>query len=306
MIYTISMAPGLNCIQRVESFKKGTFNRGFDPSIQPGGKGINISIMLKRMGVDSKALGFVGGFVGEYIIDTLKSEGISHDFVRVTDNSRINFRIVSDDDSSETVVNGSGPFVSLDKVEEFMETLEDLGEDDMVVVDGLVPPGVSQDAFERILALAQERRARVVIDASDKFLLESLAFHPFLIKPNHYELSEIFQRPMEDEESILDAMTYLRENGAQNIIVSRGGESVLFMDEKGRISRRRKLSDKPISKFGAGDAMVAGFICGYQLYDDYDKAIDIALACGTARAMKGRIPNKSEVIYYLDKLSKIQ
>lgn len=304
MIYTITMGPALNCVQKVESFKKGGFNRGYDSSLESGGKGINISIILKRLNVESVALGFLGGFVGEYIFNDLKAEGVMTNFVRVTGNSRINFKILADEDKSETQVNGSGPLVTPDVFEELLEKLEDIKGDDIVIVDGLVPPGISQQQFENVLDILEKKKAKIIIEASDKYFLGCLKYKPFLMKPNNYELSEIFQKPMDSEESVIEALNYLHDNGAQNIIVYRGKDGIIFMDEKKKIYRRRPIEGNPISKFGSGDALVAGFICGYQLYDDYDKAIDLAVACGTARAMVGHHPNKNEVLYYLDILNR--
>lgn len=299
MVYTITLAPAIDYIQRVKTLKKGSFNRGYSDSMEPGGKGINVSIILKRLGVESIALGFIGGFVGEYIIDSLNGEHIENNFVMVPGSSRINFKILCDEDKSETQVNGVGPILTSDKIEEFKYTLEDIKEGDTVVMDGLVPPGFEESTYKEILAYLSEKNIDLIIDTSGQALLDCLKYHPFLIKPNMRELSAIIGKPMDNEKQILEGIEILKEKGANNVIVSRGINGVIMVDSNGKVYKKKTLSEKAISTYGAGDALLAGFICGWKLYNDFDKALDIAIACGTSKALNGHHPTKDEVIHYL-------
>lgn len=304
MIYTLTLAPALDYVQHVKSFSKGKFNRGYKDSMQPGGKGINVSIVLKRLGVDSIALGFIGGFIGDYLLECLHDEGIENNFVKITGNSRVNFKILADEDHSETQINGVGPLISFDKMDELKDTLQDIQDGDTLVIDGQVPPGFGENTYESVFETLQGRNVSFILDTSGEFLLDCLKYHPFLIKPNYLEMEDIFKRPMRTETQIYEGIKELQKMGATNVIVSRGKDGALMIDEKGRKYKRFSVSGKPISTFGAGDAMVGGFLCGWKLYSDYDKALDLALACGTARAMTGHHPTKEEVLTYYDLLKK--
>lgn len=303
MIYTLTLAPAIDYIEYVESFKKNSLHRAILETMEPGGKGVNVSIILKRLGVESTALGFIGGFVGDYILDCLKTEGVKANFIKVPGNSRINFKILSMDDKSETQVNGIGPKISTDKLEELLYALEDLQDGDTLVIDGLVPQGVIQTAFAMIFEVLKDKKISFVIDTAEKFLIDCLKYNPFLVKPNYLDLEKLYQKPMTTEKAILEAARDLKSKGAVNVLVGRGKDGVILLDENNKVHKRKSISIKPISTFGAGDAMVAGFLCGWHLYENYDKAMDIAVACGAARALEGRYPTKEEVIKYLALLS---
>lgn len=189
-----------------------------------------------------------------------------------------------------------------DKIEEFKYTLEDIKEGDTVVMDGLVPPGFEESTYKEILAYLSEKNIDLIIDTSGQALLDCLKYHPFLIKPNVRELSAIIGKPMDNEKQILEGIEILKEKGANNVIVSRGKDGVIMVDSNGKVYKKKTLSEKAISTFGAGDALLAGFICGWKLYNDFDKALDIAIACGTSKALNGHHPTKDEVIHYLELL----
>lgn len=302
MIYTLTLAPALDYVQHVKSFSKGIFNRGYKDSMQPGGKGINVSIVLKRLGVESIALGFIGGFVGDYLLECLHAEGIENNFVKITGTSRINFKILADDDHSETQINGVGPLIPFDKMDELMNILQEIKDGDTLVMDGQVPPGFGENTYQMIFEALKGKNISFVLDTTGKFLTDCLKYHPFLIKPNFLEMQDIFKRPMKTEKEIYDGIKELQKMGATNVIVSRGKDGALMIDDQGKKYKRGSFSGKPISTFGAGDAMIGGFLCGWQLFRDYDKALDVALACGTARAMTGHHPTKEEVLKYYDLL----
>ena len=175
-----------------------------------------------------------------------------------------------------------------DKIEEFKYTLEDIKEGDTVVMDGLVPPGFEESTYKEILAYLSEKNIDLIIDTSGQALLDCLKYHPFLIKPNVRELSAIIGKPMDNEKQILEGIEILKGKGANNVIVSRGKNGVIMVDSNGKVYKKQTLFDKAI--------------CGWKLYNDFDKALDIAIACGTSKALNGHHPTKDEVIHYLELL----
>lgn len=301
MIYTLTLAPAIDCVQRVKDFKRGGLNRGYRGEMEPGGKGINVSIVLKRLGLDSVATGFAGGFVGTYLLESLKHEGVTNRFIMVGENSRINFKILSDD-GSETQVNGAGPFIPPDKMEELFGELSSVEDGDVLVLVGQVPQSFKETVYADIVRRIG-KKVSIVADAIGALLTNLLPLHPFLVKPNLPELCDILGLPLRTEKEIVEGAKELKKRGAKNVIVSRGRNGAVMVDERGKVYVKKTLPEKAVSSFGSGDALVAGFLCGYQLYGDYEKALDLAVATGTARALTGHHPTKEEVIGYLNQLS---
>lgn len=283
MIYTITFNPALDYVITVDHFEKGIVNRVSEEHIFCGGKGINVSAILKELGYDSKALGFVAGFTGDEIVRLSKSEyGIDTDFIRVEKGmSRINVKMRSDE---ETEINGMGPQITDADIEKFFQKLDALKEGDVLVLSGSIPQCISSSIYETILERLQNRGILSVVDATGQLLVNVLGYHPFLIKPNNHEIEEIFDVKLKSEEDLVFYAKKLQEMGARNVLISLAGDGSLLVDEKGGRHRLGVCHGTVKNSVGAGDSMVAGFIAGYLNNGDYDEALALGTACGGATA----------------------
>ncbi|WP_088035952.1 1-phosphofructokinase [Evansella clarkii] len=280
MIYTVTLNPSVDYIVSVNDFKLGEINRTTKQFKNPGGKGINISRVLNNLVQESTALGFVGGFTGEFIQNSLEKENVFTDFIKVNGDSRINVKLKSNE---ETEINGESPEISAEDIERLKQKLYALKEDDYLVLAGSVPAGLSPDIYNELLEELSSKDVKVIIDTSGKALKESLHSAPFLIKPNHHELGELF----EDNEITLEkAVTYGRkivEAGVQNVIVSMAGEGALFINKD--LALFGNVPEGQVkNSVGAGDSVVAGFIASYAANSNYEEAFRYSIAAGSATA----------------------
>lgn len=281
MIYTVTFNPALDYVVNIDDIQFGKTNRSKKEEIFVGGKGINVSIVLKNLGEDSKCLGFCGGFVGEEIERVLKEYGLACDFIKLEQNSRINVKIKSSD---ETEINAQGPDISQEKINVLFEKLENIEEGATLVLAGSIPNTLPSDIYEKIQQRLQNKNINIVIDATKDLLLNSLKYNPFLIKPNKDELSEIFNVEIKSDEDLLKYAKKLKEMGAKNVLVSLGGEGAFLLDENDKSHRLRAPKGVLINSVGAGDSMVAGFIYGFTKFKDYEKAFKYSVATGSATA----------------------
>ena len=276
MIYTITFNPSLDYVIQVDHFKSGIINKTKFEEILPGGKGINVSIVLSNLGHESTALGFMAGFTGKEIEHKLESYGAKTDFIHVKKGlSRINVKMKSDE---ETEINGMGPQITDEDVEKLFKKLDRLKEGDVLVLSGSIPKCISPTIYEEILERLQDKGILFVVDATGQLLVNVLAYHPFLIKPNNHEIEEIFNVKLETEEDLVMYANKLQEMGARNVLISLAGDGSLLVDEKGNTHRLGVCKGTVKNSVGAGDSMVAGFVAGYLNNGDYDEA----LALGTA------------------------
>lgn len=282
MIYTVTFNPSLDYIVSVKQFQIGMTNRTCEELILPGGKGLNVSMVLHALGVENVALGFTAGFVGEEIKRRIKEFGIIPSFIDLGEGtSRINLKLKSSDG---TEINGMGPVIPKEKVDELMEKLKVLQKKDTLVLAGSIPPSMSEDIYSEIIKEMGKKEVNTVVDATGKLLLNVLPYHPFLIKPNRQELSEIFGVPMTDRRETAEYAKKLQKQGAKNVLVSMGGEGALLVTQKGEVYEGDAPKGKLVNSIGAGDSMVAGFLAGYLKTHSYQEAFRWGLAAGSASA----------------------
>ena len=294
MIYTVTFNPSLDYIVSVDDFKLGLTNRTSSELILPGGKGTNVSTVLKNLGLESTALGFVAGFTGNEIVKRLNDVGIKSDFISIENGiSRINLKLKSIDG---TEINGAGPDISEDKVNELMDKLNQLKEGDVLVLAGSIPSSMSDNIYRDIMADLKDRGVMIVVDATKDLLLNVLEYHPFLIKPNNHELGEIFDVKLTTREEVIPYGRKLQEKGARNVLVSMAGEGAVLIAEDGQVFDAPAPKGKLINGVGAGDSMVAGFVAGWIEKQDYEYAFHMGVASGSASAFSENLATKEEII----------
>ena len=294
MIYTVTFNPSLDYVVQVDDFAVGEINRTRTESIYPGGKGINVSLVLQNLGLPSVALGFTAGFSGAEIERLLEEAGCRCDFIAVKAGySRINTKIIS---GAETALNGQGPQLSEAELAALFNKLRRLTQDDVLVLAGSIPASMPDNIYEQILELLQPVGTRVVVDATGDLLLKVLKYRPFLIKPNHEELGEFFGRgPLLTEEEILAAAQRLQQQGARNVLVPRGANGALLLDENGELHKQVSPKGTLVNSVGAGDSMVAGFLAGYLQTHNYDAALRLGVAAGSASAFKAWLATREDI-----------
>ncbi len=294
MIYTVTFNPAIDYVMHMSEMKAGEVNRSASEEIYFGGKGINVSAVLAQLGVRSKALGFSAGFTGAAIEQGIKEQGIDADFVRLDSGfSRINVKIKADE---ETELNGQGPYIPEEKIAELFKKLDEIKEGDTLVLAGSIPSSLPDDIYEKILARLSGKGIRFVVDATKKLLLNVLKYKPFLIKPNNYELSEIFGRELRSYEEIAEYAMKLQKMGAVNVLVSMAENGALLVDEGGNVHTCGVCKGTVKNSVGAGDSMVAGFVAGCE--QSYEYALKLGTAAGGATAFSDGLADK-ETIYEL-------
>ena len=294
MIYTVTFNPSLDYIVSVDDFKLGLTNRTSSELILPGGKGTNVSTVLKNLGFESTALGFVAGFTGNEIVKRLNDMGIKSDFISIENGiSRINIKLKSIDG---TEINGAGPDISEEKVNKLMDKLNQLKEGDVLVLAGSIPSSMSDNIYRDIMADLKDRGVMIVVDATKDLLLNVLEYHPFLIKPNNHELGEIFDVKLTTREEVIPYGRKLQEKGARNVLVSMAGEGAVLIAEDGQVFDAPAPKGKLINGVGAGDSMVAGFVAGWIEKQDYEYAFHMGVASGSASAFSENLATKEEII----------
>lgn len=282
MIYTVTFNPALDYVVRVDSFTLGAVNRTVQEHIFYGGKGINVSAVLANLGYDNTALGFVAGFTGEEIERGAKTLGFGSDFIHVKKGmTRINVKLKAEE---ETEINGMGPEITPEDVEALFGKLEKLVKDDVLILSGSIPTSISDTIYEEIMERLNGRGIRIVVDATKDLLLNVLQYHPFLIKPNNYELGEMFGVELHTDEEIIHYAKLLQERGAQNVLISMAGDGAILITEDGQVLKRKPPKGTVKNSVGAGDSMVAGFTAGYLKSGDYEEALRLGTAAGSASA----------------------
>lgn len=293
MIATVTFNPSLDYIVRTQDFREGGLNRATAEEILPGGKGINVSIVLHALGIPTTGYGFVGGFTGEELGRMLSRLGVATDFIPVDGLTRINVKLKSD--GKETEINGRGPVVSPALIDLLKARLGKLGKEDVLVLSGSIPKGMDAGLYAELAASLPDPATRFVVDASGPLLLDTLPLHPFLIKPNQDELAEIFSRPVRSPEDALGLARKLQERGARNVLVSLGGDGAVLVDEHGKEHRAQAPHGEVRNTVGCGDSMVAGFLAGYERTHDYAQALRWGIAAGSAAAFAGHLASGDEI-----------
>lgn len=302
MIYTVTLNPSLDYIVNVENFQVGEVNRTNKELLYPGGKGINVSIVLNNLGMESTALGFTAGFTGDEIKRLLNKDGIRTSFIEVNQGmSRINLKLRS---GGETEINGMGPEVSSENIEELFSRLENLKKGDVLVLAGSIPSIMPETMYSDIMERLEGKGVMIAVDATRDLLMNTLKYHPFVIKPNNKELGEIFGVRLETAEEILPYARKLKEKGARNVIVSMGKKGAMMVDENGEWRYHDSFGGKPVNTVGAGDSFVAGFIAGFLRSHDYERAFFTGLCSGSASSYSEELAKKNEVHNLLSLLNK--
>ena len=293
MIYTVTFNPSIDYIVSVEDFKLGLTNRTSFEMILPGGKGINVSTVLGNLGIASTALGFAAGFTGKEIINRMEQMGIKSDFILLENGiSRINLKLKSIDG---TEINGCGPEISDEAVDQLMKKLDVLGEGDTLILAGSIPSSLPDDMYKRIMESLSGRGVMIVVDATKDLLLNVLCNHPFLVKPNNHELGEIFGVTLKTREEVIPYGRKLQEMGASNVLVSMAGEGAVLIAEDGSIYQTPAPKGTLVNGVGAGDSMVAGFVAGWLEKRDYKHAFYMGVSAGSASAFSENLATKEEI-----------
>ena len=293
MIYTVTFNPSLDYIVEVNNFELGMTNRTSYEHMLPGGKGINVSIVLNNLDFDTTAFGFVAGFTGKQICDMVSEYGINTDFIHVNNGfSRINMKIKNIDG---TEINGMGPQISEDNLHSLVSKIDRLSSGDVLVLAGSIPSCISDDIYRRIMERLQGRGVKIIVDATSRLLLNVLEYHPFLIKPNQHELGDIFGVKLESKEEVIPYARKLQDMGAVNVLISMGGKGAVLIDEHGKVYEADAPKGELKNSVGAGDSMVAGFMAGYLQTGNYEDAFRMGVATGSASAFSENLATKREI-----------
>lgn len=293
MIYTVTFNPSLDYIVSVNDFQLGLTNRTETEMMLPGGKGINVSIVLKQLGIDNTSLGFVAGFTGEEIIRRLKESGVNADFIKIpAGNSRINVKLKNIDG---TEINGMGPEITPDKLEKLFAQLDQLKAGDALVLAGSIPKSMPNNIYRDILKHLENRNIMIVVDATGDLLMNVLQYHPFLIKPNNHELGELFDVKITTKQQVVPYAKKLQEMGAGNVLVSMGGQGAVLVAENGEVYMAEAPKGELKNSVGAGDSMVAGFLTGWIEQREYEHAFRMGVSTGSASAFSENLATKAEV-----------
>lgn len=308
MIYTVTFNPAIDYIAEVNDVKMNEINRAISEKILAGGKGINVSIVLKNLEIETTALGFIAGFMGQEIKRRVEEFGVKTDFVYIPNKfSRINVKLQSKVDGKvveETAINGEGPKITEKEINEFMNKIEEIKKDDFIVLAGSVSRNVKDDIYEKICVKVKEKGAKIIADATGKLLVNVLKHKPFLIKPNKKELEEIFEKEIKTNEEVVLYAKKLQEMGAENVLISMDKDGAILITKDKKMLYSEAPKGKVVNSVGSGDSMVAGFIAGFIMYSDYEKALKMGIAAGSASAFSKELATKEEILYELSKIER--
>ena len=293
MIYTVTLNPSIDYVIKMDGFCIGRTNRSVSEECYLGGKGINVSLVLKELGIRSTAIGFLSGFTGEEIEKRLLQNGIDTDFVKLGQGiSRINIKIEGKD---ETEINGTGPGISREDTEKFLKKVQNVKSGDILIMSGSVPPSLTENIYEDIIRSLNGKNILFAVDTSGRRLLSILKYGPFLIKPNLQELCEIFEENIESEEDIFLYGERLKKMGAVNVLISLGSKGALLIDEHNSRHRIEALKCKAVNTVGAGDSMVAGFLAGYSKTGSYEYSLKLGQICSAATVILPHLATREKI-----------
>lgn len=294
MIYTLTFNPSLDYIVTVPGFTNGIVNRTTEEILYPGGKGINVSIVLKNLGFENTALGYYAGFTGEKLKSLLEERKVQSDFIPVRSGmTRINVKIRSE---QETEINGQGPEISKEDIDKLYTKLDGMQDGDILVMAGSIPDIMPSTMYMDIMKQLQEKQLKIVVDATKDLLINVLQYHPFLIKPNNHELGEIFHVKIKEKPEVIKYAKKLQEQGARNVLVSMAGEGAVLVAEDSTVYQSEAPKGEVVNSVGAGDSMVAGFLAGLLEYGTYEKAFQMGVYTGSASAFSKELATKEEVM----------
>lgn len=301
MIYTVTFNPSLDYIVSVENFQLGLTNRTSSELMLPGGKGLNVSMVLGNLGIMNTALGFVAGFTGEEIVRRIEEMGVKSDLIPIREGiSRINLKLKSIDG---TEINGCGPLISEENIQKLMSKLDVLDTGDVLILAGSIPGSMPNDIYRKIMQHLDGKGVMIVVDATKELLVNVLEYHPFLVKPNNHELGEIFGVELKTREEVVPYAKKMQEMGAVNVLVSMAGEGAVLVAADGEVYTAPAPEGRLVNGVGAGDSMVAGFIAGWLDKKQYDHAFAMGVAAGSASAFSELLATKEEIEAVYNRLS---
>lgn len=293
MIFTVTFNPSLDYIVRVDEMRLGTINRTNYEQLLPGGKGINVSIVLGNLGHPSRALGFSAGVTGVALEKLLADSGVDADLVHVKEGfTRINAKVKA---VEETEINGQGPRIAPEDVDALFSKLDVLGQDDTLVISGSVPNTLPSDMYEQVMERLAGHGVRIVVDAERDLLTRVLPYRPFLVKPNNHELGDIFGVALKTRDEVVPYARRMQEMGAQNVLVSMAGEGGVLVAADGQVYQSPAAKGTVVNSVGAGDSCVAGFLAGLMETGSYQTAFRMGLAAGSASAFSDHLATRPEV-----------
>ncbi|CCI84322.1 1-phosphofructokinase [Lactobacillus pasteurii DSM 23907 = CRBIP 24.76] len=291
MIYTVTVNPALDYVMSLEKVNSGEVNRTDNYVFLAGGKGINVSQILNQLDIDNTAWGFVGGFTGKELVRQLNQKRIVNDFVTISDLTRVNVKVHAE---KETEINAAGPQITKQEITAFKDRLSDLKKGDIVVMSGSLTPSLPTNFYQEMLPTIKEAGAEFVVDTTGQALLDTLEYHPLVIKPNHHELADLFNTSFDSSSVMLEYAQKLLTMGAQNVMVSMAGEGG-FLLTKDHVYHAKGAVGTAVNSVGAGDSMIAGFVGTYFKTGDPAESFRIGMACGAATAFTKDIAVKSQI-----------
>lgn len=294
MIYTLTFNPSLDYIVTVDNFTLGKVNRTSDEIVFPGGKGVNVSMVLSNLGHENTALGFYAGFTGEELKRLMSEKNIHTDFIKVDKGmTRINVKLRSNEESE---INGQGPLIEEKDIKELYKKLDQLKDEDILIMSGSIPSVMPETMYMDIMKHLKDKNLRIVVDATRDLLVNVLPYHPFLIKPNNHELGEIFNVEITSKDDVVTYAKKLQEKGARNVLISMAGDGAVLVAEDGSVYKAEAPKGKLVNSVGAGDSMVAGFVSGYINTGSYKDAFKWGVCTGSASAFSEELATKKEVL----------
>lgn len=294
MIYTVTFNPSLDYVVKVPELNVGKVNRSSSEVIIPGGKGINVSMVLTNLGIDTRAVAFTAGFTGETFKKLVKDKNLNADFIDIDEGTtRINVKIRS---GEVTEVNGQGPMVSAEHIGRLYEKLDYLDSDDYLVLAGSIPDSMPRSVYMDIMQRLQFNDIKIVVDATGELLINVLPYKPFLVKPNKDELAAIFEVDINTKEDVIKYGKIIQEKGAKNVLVSMAGDGAILIAEDGNVYQSEAPKGEVKNEVGAGDSMVAGFLAGYIETGDFEKSLRIGICAGSASAFSEELAKREELV----------
>ena len=301
MIYTVTLNPSIDYVIKVDKLTTGNINRVNEEHVYPGGKGINVTRILKSLDNDNIALGFVSGFTGDYIINSLQELNLKSDFIKVKEGfTRINVKVKSEE---ETEINGQGPKISEEELNQFYKVIDKLVDGDILILSGSIPSCLDERLYESIMKKVEDRDIKVIVDATKNLLLNVLKYKPFLIKPNHHELGDLFNVKLKGNDEIIEYAKKLKVMGARNVLISMAGDGAILIKENGDVITSNVPKGEVKNSVGAGDSMVAGFIAGYLEANEVEKGFKLGVATGSASAFSEGLATKDYVYELLNQIN---
>ena len=293
MFYTVTLNPALDYISQVDDFGIGKINRTKTEKILPGGKGLNVSMVLKNLEIDTVAIGFIAGFTGDELRKQMEQKGVKTEFIKVQNGiTRINVKISS---NQETALNGIGPDIDEKDIEELLQKINEITSDDLVILSGNIPKSIPKNIYQIICDILEKNNVTFVVDATRELLIDVLKYKPFLIKPNKEELEETFKVKITTKDELVTYAKKLQDMGAQNVLISLGGDGAMLLNKEDKVYYSKAPKGKVINTVGAGDSMVAGFLAGYKKTKDYEQAFKMGIATGSASAFSMDLATAKEV-----------